>query len=69
MIILEETNQKVLVKEGRLKRYRQTVKQYRQNRTFLNNERKFYSQLRGRDTKTYQQTDIKETERFWTKIW
>ena len=25
---LEEINQKVLVKEGRLKRYRQSVKQY-----------------------------------------
>ena len=29
-IELEEINQKVLVKEGRLKRYRQRVKQYRQ---------------------------------------
>ena len=39
------------------------------NRTFQNNERKFYQQLGGSDTKTYQQLDIKETERFWTKIW
>ena len=66
---LEEINQKVMAKEGKLKRYRQRVKQYRQNRTFQNNERKFYQQLRGSDTKTYQQPDIKETERFWTKIW
>ena len=57
-----------LAKEGRLKRYRQRVKQYRQNRTFQNNERKFYQQLGGSDTKTYQQPDIKETERFWAKI-
>ena len=40
-IQLEEINQKVLANEGRLKRYRQRVKQYRQNRTFQNNERKF----------------------------
>ena len=33
-IQLEEINQKVLAKEGRLKRYRQRLKQYRQNRTF-----------------------------------
>ena len=65
---LEEINQKVQAKEGRLKRYRQRVKQYRQIRTFQNNERKFYQQLGGSDTKTYQQSDIKETERFWTKI-
>ena len=43
-IQLEEINQKVLAKEGRLKRYQQRVKQYRQNRTFQNNERKFYQQ-------------------------
>ena len=61
---LEEIHKKVLAKEGRLKRYRQRVKQYRQNRTFQNNERKFYQQLGGGDTKTYQRPDAKETERF-----
>ena len=66
---LEEINHKVLAKEGRLKRYLQRVKQYRQNRTFQNNERKFYQQLGGCETKTYQQPDVEETERFWTKIW
>ena len=66
---LEEINQKVLAKEGRLKRYRQKVKQYRQNRSFQNNERKFYLQLGESDTKTYQQPGAKESERFWTKIW
>ena len=58
-----------MAKVGRLKRYRQRVKQYRQHRTFQNNERKFYQQLGGEDTKTYQQPDAKETQRFWTKIW
>ena len=68
-IQLEEIYQKVLAKDGRLKRYRQRVKQYRQNRTFQNNQRKFYQQLGGDDNKTYQQPDAKETQRFWTKIW
>ena len=68
-IQLEEINQKVLAKEGRLKRYRQRVKQYRQNRTFKNNERKFYQQLERDDNKTYQQLDARETQWFWTKIW
>ena len=66
---LEEINQNVLAKEGRLKRYRQRVKQYRQNRTSQNNERKFYQRLGGSDRKTYELPDAKETERFWTKIW
>ena len=69
LTILEEIYQKVLAKERRLKRYRQKVKQYRQNRTFQNNERKFYQQLEGYDNKTYQQPDAKENQRFWTKIW
>ena len=38
-------------------------------RAFQNDERKFYQQLGGDDTKTYQQPDARETERFWTKIW
>ena len=61
---LEEKTQKVLEKEGRLKRYRQRVKQYKQNKTFQNNERNFYLQLGGHDIRTYQQLDAKET-----KIW
>ena len=55
--------------EGRLKRHRQRVKQYRQNRTFQNNEKKFYQQQGGDDTKTYQQPDARKTERSWTKMW
>ena len=62
---LEEINQKILAKEGRLKRYAQRVKQYRQNKTFQKNKMKFYQQLGGSDTKTYQQPDAKENERFW----
>ena len=64
----EEINQKALVKEGRLKRYWQRVKQYRQNRTFQNNKRKFDQQLGGNDMKIYQQPDARETEWFGTKI-
>ena len=56
-------------KEGRLKRYRDKTKQYKQNRTFQNNERKFYQQLGGKWAKTYQQPDAIEARRFWSKIW
>ena len=66
---LEEINQKLLAKEGRLKKYRQRVKQHRQNRTFQSNERKFYQQVEEDETKTYQQPDARETGQFWSKIW
>ena len=68
-IQLDEINQTVPAKEGRLKRYGRRVKQYRKNKTFQNNERKFHQQLRGDVTKTYQQPDVEEPQRFWTKIW
>ena len=45
IIQLEEINQKVQSKEGILKRFLQRVKQYKQKRTFQNNERKFYQRL------------------------
>ena len=61
----EEINQKVLGKEGKLKRYRK----YRQNKTFQNNEKKFYQQVVLDGTKTYQQPDARETKQFWSKIW
>ena len=56
---LKETNQKVLVKEGQLKRYQDRAKQYKQNRTYQNNERKFYQQVEGEWAKTYQLPDAK----------
>ena len=46
---LEEINQKILVKRGRHKRYQDRVKQYKQNKTFQNNERKSNEQI-GKNT-------------------
>ena len=66
-IQLEEICQKVLAKEGRLKRYRESVKQYGQNRTFQNNERKLYQQLGGDYNKTCQQPEAKEPNDFELK--
>ena len=68
-IHLEEINQKVLAKEARLKRYRDRIKQYRQNRTFQNNERKFYPQVGGKITKINPQLNSSEAKQFWSKIW
>ena len=42
------------------------IKQYRQNRTFQNNERKFY-RVGENGSKTYQQPDAREPEQFWSK--
>ena len=64
---LEEINQKVLANEERLKRYRQRIMHYRQNRSFQNNERKFNQQLGRDDKKTYQNRMPKERNDFSLK--
>ena len=58
--------QKVPAKKGRLKRYRQRVKHFRQStrlkKNKKKNERKFGQEVRGDDTKTYQKPDARETK-------
>ena len=66
---LEDINQKILTKYGKIKRYRDWVNQYKQNRVFPNNKRKFYQQVGGKCTKTYQQPDSKDAKECWSKIW
>ena len=66
-IKLEEINQKALRKEGRLKSYRQRLKQYRQNWIFQTHKRKFYQQVGGDDTKAYQQLDSRKPTYFGLK--
>ena len=50
------------MKDERVKRYRHKVKQYNQNGTFQNNERKFYKQLGDKNTMTYQQPNANEAQ-------
>ena len=52
------TREKITVQ---LEEINQKVKQYRQNKTFQNNERNFYQIIGGYDTRTYQQPDARET--------
>ena len=49
------------------KRYRYRIKQYRKNKAFQNNERRFYQQVTGKCMKTYQQLDDKETKQVGAK--
>ena len=55
-------------KRSKIKKYRDRVKQYRQNRTLQNNQRTFYQQTWRDGTKTYQQLDAREAKQLWSKI-
>ena len=56
-----EMGQKRLVKEGSLKRYQDTIKQYKQNRMFQNDET-VLKQVSGKVMRTNQQSDAKEAK-------
>ena len=56
---------KVLTKEGRLKEYRERIKEYRQNRTLKKkDERIFYLKVWSECNNSYQEPDAKETKEF-----
>ena len=60
----EVITQNILSKEGRFKRYRDRVKQCKQNRTFRYNNRKFYPTIWWRMLEDKQQPDAKEQNNF-----
>ena len=65
---LKEVNQSILLKEGRVKRYWDSVLQYKENRSFKDKERKFNQQVGGENTMINKQQDAKETKKYWSKI-
>ena len=66
---LKKINQKLLAKDGRLKRYHNRVNKYNQNREFQNYERKLKQQVGSECTKTYQQPVENEAKLQWSIIW
>ena len=66
---LEEINQKVLAKEGRLKRYRQRIKQYRQNRTFQKKMKENSTNNWEEMTRERTNNRMQKKLKFWKKIW
>ena len=57
------------MKTGRHEIYNDRDKEYKGNRTFENNERKFYQQTGGEYTEKNQQPEAKETRQFRRKLW
>ena len=65
---MEEVNQKIVI-EGRLQIYWDRTKQYKQHRTFQNNENQFYEQIGGSKTNTVEHPDAIEATLFGNYIW
>ena len=69
-VIREKIKERIKAKNNKIKRYQSRINQYQQNRTFKNNEGKFYRELnrRGRNYETTEVPDKKEAQEFWGNI-
>ena len=66
--MIEELKQRVLATAKKIERYEARIKQYRQNRQFNTNQRRFYQNLDD-DNNTTEVPDKEETTKFWQNIW
>ena len=46
-VVMEELKQRLKAKRAKVRRYEQRVKQYRQNRLFKSNQKRFYQEING----------------------
>ena len=67
----KEIKERIKLKNNKIKRYQSRINQYQQNRTFKNNQGKFYKDLNsgGRNYETAEVPDKKEAQECWWSIW
>ena len=66
--VKEEILQRIKAITGKIKRYNNRINQYQQNRTFQNNQGKFYQQLNS-GGKQERNPDAEAAKEFWEGIW
>ena len=71
LVTREKIKERIKAKNNIIKRCQSRINQYQQNRTFKNNQGKFYRELNsgGRNYETTQVPDKKEAQEFWGSIW
>ena len=67
--VIEELKQCISAKTLKLKRYKSRVKQYRQNRTFKNNQKALYEELDGKMRQEQVMPDAEESIKIWSELW
>ena len=67
--VKKEISQRIKETVGKLKRYSDRINQYQQNRTFWNNQGKFYQDLnRGGKHMQNDVPDVEAAKKFWEGI-
>jgi hypothetical protein len=67
--VAEELKQRVLATAKKIERYESRIQQFRQNRQFKTNQRRFYQNLEEGSNNQAEMPDKEETTKFWRDIW
>ena len=69
LVVIEELKQRLTAKAAKMRRYEQRIHQYRQNRLFSTDQKRFYQELDGGIKYDTAVPDAEESLRFWSDIW
>ena len=67
--VTEELKQRLHAKTAKLRRYEETVNQYKISRTFVRNQKRVYQQMYGIRNINNEKPDAEESKQFWSNIW
>ena len=68
-VAIEELKQRVIAKKAKVKRYEQRIKQYRQNRLFSVDQKRFHQEINGESRQEKIIPNAEESKRLWGGIW
>ena len=67
--VIEELKERMLAKSAKVKRYKQRIEQFRQNRIFDIDQKKTYAELNGNGIRSNDVPNSEECTKFWSDIW
>ena len=67
--VIEELKERMLAKSAKVKRYKQRIEQFRQNRLFDIDQKKTYAELNGNGIRSNDVPNSEECTKFWSDIW
>ena len=67
--VIEELKQRLVAKAAKVKRYEQRGEQFKQNRLFDQDQKRFYQQLNGNTGQERIIPNAEESKEFWNEIW
>ena len=66
--VIEELEQRKLVKSAKVRRYQQRIEKFRQNRIFDFDQKNMYAEINGDGVRPSEVPNTEESNRFWGDI-